>query len=460
MNATALNRSSSPLQAEKPIKTGANKAQGDGSEPALFSGVMQQYLDVGQQNQGSESSKTTEGHKDLADGSLTAIEAKLSTSMNLSSQSGLQVVGSAPQSVENTAQGQKLVGATTTTATEQTASALSGLDAIMDPLTQNLSNANDQRQVMRGTEPVVVGNASVEVNQLEMVTATLNASGHPKATEDDSVTKVLKTMEGLPETTGQDSSLRSKLSTSQGLINQAGQSSGTEPPQNENAALNPEMNAIESTEDPKDQTNPKLRSEAAVTARTTAEGLQSQKASPSKQSSSIVQTVSEVMGSQPSQISTLEEASLSPQLPKSASVRELPAIWTQHAQLLRAGETKTLRMMLNPEQLGALEIELSLKNGVLSGIVSVETELAHDLIQKQLPQFLSTLDSKQIASGSFEMHYRGENGGFTESSEKDNARNQFRQSNSAERSEVDQDLTIPQELARQNVNHKRIDLLA
>ena len=58
------------------------------------------------------------------------------------------------------------------------------------------------------------------------------------------------------------------------------------------------------------------------------------------------------------------------------------------------------------------------------------------------------------------MHYRGENGGFTESSEKDNARNQFRQSNSAECSEVDQGLTIPQELARQNVNHKRIDLLA
>jgi len=422
LNATALNRSSTPLQAEKPIKTGTNKAQGDGSESALFSGVLQQYLDAGQQNQGLESSKATEGHKDSADGSLTAIEAKLSTSMNLSSQSGLQVVATVPQSVENTAQGQIIVGTTTTPATEHTDSGLSGLDAIMDPLTQNLSNADDQRQLTRGTDPVSVGNISVEVNQLEMAAAILNASGHPKATEDDSVTEVLKTMEGLSETTVQDSSLRSNLSTSQGLINQTGQSSVTESPQNENAALNPELSAIESTDDPKDQTNPKLRDEAAVTARTTAEGLQSQKVSPSKQSSSVVHTVSEVMGSQPSQISTLEEAPLSPHLPKAASVRELPAIWTQHAQLLRAGETKTLRMMLNPEQLGALEIELSLKNGVLSGIVSVETELAHDLIQKQLPQFLSTLDSKQIAAGSFEMHYRGENGGFTNSSEKDNTR--------------------------------------
>lgn len=460
MNATALNRSSTPLQAEKPIKTGANKAQGDGSESVLFSGVLQQYLDVGQQNQGSESSKATEGHKDLADGSLTAIEDKLSTSMNLSSQSGLQVVASAPQSVENTAQGQKLVDTTTTTATEHSASALSGLDAIMDPLTQNLSNSNDQRQLTRGTEPGIVGNVLDEVNQLEIAAATLNDPGHPKVTKDDSVMEMLKSLKGLPETTGQDSSLQSKLSTSQGLINQVGQTSVTEPPQNENAALNPEMNAIESTDDPKDQTDPKLRSEAAVTARTTAEGLQSQKAAPSKQSSSIVQTVSEIVGSQPSQISTLEEASLSPQLPKSASVRELPAIWSQHAQLLRAGETKTLRMMLNPEQLGALEIELSLKNGVLSGIVSVETELAHDLIQKQLPQFLSTLDSKQIASGSFEMHYRGESGGFTESSEKDKTRNQFRQSNSAECSEVDQGLLKSQELIRQNYNHKRIDILA
>lgn len=460
MNATALNRSSAAQQPEKPLKTGGNKAQGDGTESALFSGMLQQCLDVGQQNQASGSSKATEEHKDSADGILIAIEAKLSASMNLSALPGSQVEASALQSVELMAQGQKNIGTTITPPGQTTGSAQSSLNSIMEPLNHNLLNATDQSLLKSGTEQVMAGTAAAKVNQLEVAAATLNASGHPKTLEDDSVTEVLKAMEGLPETTVEASRLLSKLSKSQVLASQTRQASAAEASQSKNADLIPDPNAIEITDNPKDQTNPKHHLETAVTARTTVEGLQSQKASPSKQTLAFTQNVSDGLGSQPQQISTLEDASLDPQLPKSASVRELPAIWTQHAQLLRAGETKTLRMMLNPEQLGALEIELSLKNGILSGIVSVETELAHDLIQKQLPQFLSTLDSKQIASGSFEMHYRGENGGFSDSSGKDTQPNQYRQSSSTERSESDQGLVISQELARQNVNHKRIDVLA
>lgn len=460
MNATALNRSSATQQPDKPLKTGANKALGDGTDSALFSGMLQQCLDVGQQNQGSVNVKATEEQKALADGSLTAIEAKLSASMNLSAQPGSQVEASALQSVELMAQGQKNIGTTNKLASVATVSTLSSLDSIKAPLNQNLLNANDQSLLKPGTEQVMAGTAAAKVNQLEVATATMNASGHHKAIEDDALTEMLKVMEGLSETTVEESSLLSKLSKSQMLVSQTRQASAAEASQNENATLIPEANAIEITDNPKAQMNFKHHSETAAAARTTAEGIQSQKDSPSKQTLANVQNASDGLVSQSQMISTLEDASLSQQLPKSASVRELPAIWTQHAQLLRAGETKTLRMMLNPEQLGALEIELSLKNGVLSGIVSVETELAHDLIQKQLPQFLSTLDSKQIASGSFEMHYRGANGGFSDSSGKDTQPNQYRQSTSTERSESDQGLVISQELARQNVNHKRIDVLA
>ena len=100
-------------------------------------------------------------------------------------------------------------------------------------------------------------------------------------------------------------------------------------------------------------------------------------------------------------------------LPGTVHISALPELLAEQAQLIKAGETNTLRLHLNPEQLGSLEIELSLKNGILTGVISVESELAHELLQKQLPQLLSTLDSKQIPTGTFEMHYRGENGGFS-----------------------------------------------
>lgn len=460
MNATAINRSSTPQQTEKTLKTGANKAQGDGSESAQFSGMLQQCLDAGRQNQGLGISNETEGHKALADGSLTAIEIKLSTSVNLTAQSAPQVEMSESQAVDNTAQVQKNGGTATTRTGENLASALPGFDSSKELWNQNLKNAPVQHQLARSTEPEIDGNPSVKVNPAEMATASLSASGHPQTMVDDAMMEVLNIVEGLSEVPVQDLSLQSKLSKPQELTSQSGHASITEAQQIENAALSLRSNANDSTDNPKDQLNPKHLSEAAATTRTTVEGLQSQKASPSKESPAMLQNTSEVVGSQPLGISTSEDAALALQLPKSASVRELPAIWTQHSQLLRAGETKTLRMMLNPEQLGALEIELSLKNGILSGIVTVETELAHDLIQKQLPQFLSTLDSKQIASGSFEMHYRGEYGGFSDSSGKDSQYNPAGQSKSLESVEVDQGLIAPQEITKQSYLHKRIDMLA
>lgn len=457
MNATALNRSSATQQPEKPSKISANKVQGDGTENALFSGMLQQCLD---QNQASRNLKAAEEPKGLADGSLSAIEAKLSASMNLGAQSGSQVEASATQSAELIGQVQKNVGTTATPSTERNASALSGPDLVLEPTNQNPPHTAGQHQMILSAEPKIAGNASVKVNQAEMTTASLGVSGHPHSAEDGALTEVFKTMEGLSEGTVQDSSLLSKLSKSQELVSQSRLSTVMESRQNENAALNPAPNAIESTDTPKDQMNPEHRSEAAAADFTTVEGLKSQKATPSKQSSDSFRSVSDGVGGQPQQISSLDDASFNTQIPKAATIRELPAILTQQAQLLRAGETKTLRMMLNPEHLGALEIELSLKNGVLSGIVSVETELAHDLIQKNLPQLLSTFDSRQIASGSFEMHYRGEHSGFSESSGNEAQPDRHRQSGSAERSDAEQGLVISQEIAIQKVNPKRIDLLA
>lgn len=460
MNTTALNRSATPQQAEKTLKTGANKAQGDGSESALFSGMLQQCLDAGRQNQGFGILNETEGHKDLADGSLTAIEIKLSTSVNLTAQSAPQVEMSESQALDNTGQVQKNGGSAATPTGENLDSALSGFDSSREPWTQNLKNTPVQPQMARSIVPEIAGNPSVKVNPAELAAAPLSASGHPQTMVDGAMTEALSIAEGLSEAPAQDLSLQSKLLKPQEVMSQSGHASITEASQFENTALDFESNANDNTDNPKDQLNPKHHSEAAATTRTTVEGLQSQKASPSKESPAVLQNTSEVVGSHLSGTKTLEDAALAPQLPKSASVRELPAIWTQHAQLLRAGETKTLRMMLNPEQLGALEIELSLKNGILSGIVTVETELAHDLIQKQLPQFLSTLDSKQIDSGGFEMHYRGDYGGFSESSGKDSQYHHAGQSKSLEGAEVDQGLIAPQEITKQNYLHKRIDMLA
>lgn len=145
-----------------------------------------------------------------------------------------------------------------------------------------------------------------------------------------------------------------------------------------------------------------------------------------------------------------------PTVPRAVNIPELPELLAQQAQLMKAGETKSLRMMLNPEHLGALEIELSLKNGILTGVISIESELAHELLQKQLPQFLSTLDSRQIPAGTFEMHYRGENGGFSNHGRKDSEGSH--KTSYGTKAEMNLEHSLPSGV--QAPQHKGLDLLA
>lgn len=88
------------------------------------------------------------------------------------------------------------------------------------------------------------------------------------------------------------------------------------------------------------------------------------------------------------------------------TLQEVPELWLEQATNLRADGIKHLRLTLRPEHLGQLEIELKLKNGVLSGVVTVETELTHALIQKQWPQIFSALEAQQMNLGTFETLYK------------------------------------------------------
>ncbi|SCZ77794.1 flagellar hook-length control protein FliK [Acidaminobacter hydrogenoformans] len=153
----------------------------------------------------------------------------------------------------------------------------------------------------------------------------------------------------------------------------------------------------------------------------------------------------------------LSENEVAPQAPiRTARIPEFPELIAQQAQLMKAGETKSLRLMLNPEHLGSLEIELSLKNGVLTGAISVETELAHELFQKHLPQFLSTLDSKQISTGTFEMHYHGENSGFSNHADQGSEERQ----SAYPVTEAETNQTYSAQTSVEQAAHKRLDLLA
>ena len=88
------------------------------------------------------------------------------------------------------------------------------------------------------------------------------------------------------------------------------------------------------------------------------------------------------------------------------TLQEVPEFWLEQAKNVRADGIKHLRLTLRPEHLGHLEIELRLKNGVLSGVVTVETELTHALIQKQWPQIFSALEAQQMSLGTFETLYK------------------------------------------------------
>ena len=88
------------------------------------------------------------------------------------------------------------------------------------------------------------------------------------------------------------------------------------------------------------------------------------------------------------------------------TLQEMPELWLEQAKNLRTDGIKHLRLTLRPEHLGHLEIELRLKNGVLSGVVTVEMEMTHALIQKQWPQIFSALEAQQMNLGTFETLYK------------------------------------------------------
>lgn len=143
-------------------------------------------------------------------------------------------------------------------------------------------------------------------------------------------------------------------------------------------------------------------------------------------------------------------------MPGSVRIAALPELMAEQAQLIREGETNALRLHLNPEHLGSLKIELSLKNGILTGVISVESELAHELLQKQLPQLLSTLDSRHIPTGTFEMHYRGDNDGFPNHADQGSRQHQ----DAYRGKEEEKPLAYGLHASAESDAHKRLDLLA
>lgn len=468
MNTTAVNRSSVPPQSEKSSKTGAGKARLDGAEAVLFSGMLQQRLEVRQQDQNTGNAQPTGEQKAQAEENLSAERISGTANLNFLSKSSQQGSSTTQVTPESIALLKTVFGNAAVTTDDHAALApvptpvpvLSIPGAFSDLSIQNLSSAHETLQMTGQTEPQLAGNGTVNASQNEMMQALLNTTLQHESTEDAAMLEALKVVDALSEAAAPEQLLQSKTLKSQLMNSQAHPTSETAESHEESLALNLKSNTDENAGDPKDHMNQKSYSEAALTARSVGEGIHSKSADQAKQKLTFDQTITDDMGSQPSHLSRSEGTSVSPQLIKSAGVQELPLVWTQQAQLLRSGETKSLRMMLNPEQLGGLEIELSLKNGILSGVVSVETELAHELIQKQLPHFLSTLDSKQITAGTFEMHYRGENGGFSEPSWQGREHSQAKHHNSSTVTEMDQALLSSQEAELLNKKHKPLDLLA
>jgi len=457
MTITSIDRFSVPQQLNKASKISANRAAEDGAEAILFSGVLQQYCTEQQRDHNSGSVQPSAEQINSEDGSHCSTGIKSSTLTELQMQAVQPVVLSALDSLESITQFQNTAVANTLKTSENASSILESPGSNSKTPPQNLQNALGLLQMTMETDLTLPGNATANPDQFEMIQEHLKAAGHPQNTERDAMTEVLKATSAQAETTALNQHPNSNASKSQQVNNQNRPISEVEHPQNESLALNLNSNAAEGDNTSNDRMNHKAHSDASMTALSKVEGIRSDN---DPRSFTSVQTATEAAGSQPLQISSSEGPASAQQLPKAAGVQELPAIWTQYAQLMKSGETKTLRMMLNPEQLGALEIEISLKNGVLTGIVSVETELAHDLIQKQLPQLLSTLESKQITAGTFQMQYRGENGGFSDPSWQEREQRQAKHHNVTAVSEMDQGLKSPQDPLVPKNNHKRLDLLA
>jgi hypothetical protein len=144
-----------------------------------------------------------------------------------------------------------------------------------------------------------------------------------------------------------------------------------------------------------------------------------------------------------------------PHVSEPVKPQSLPQIWLQQAQMVRSGETKTLKMTLHPESLGTLEVEIQLKNGLITGCIRVETEQAHGLIQKQLPEFMNAMDEHKIPAGAFEMQFRNEQGSHRESRQ-----NQQRERNGFRYQPIEDQADAISKSAAVPSNLKRLDLLA
>jgi flagellar hook-length control protein FliK len=144
-----------------------------------------------------------------------------------------------------------------------------------------------------------------------------------------------------------------------------------------------------------------------------------------------------------------------PHVSEPVKPQSLPQIWLQQAQMVRSGETKTLKMTLHPESLGTLEVEIQLKNGLITGCIRVDTEQAHGLIQKQLPEFMNAMDEHKIPAGAFEMQFRNEQGGHRESHQ-----NQQRERNGFRHHPIEDQADAISKSAAVPSNLKRLDLLA
>ncbi|GEM_PF-3504218 len=81
---------------------------------------------------------------------------------------------------------------------------------------------------------------------------------------------------------------------------------------------------------------------------------------------------------------------------------EIPQQVTEHAKLIKEGETRVLKMTLHPETLGKIEIHIRLKDGIISGLVKVDSEAARTILQKQLVNLTTSLTEQRITSGNFE----------------------------------------------------------
>jgi flagellar hook-length control protein FliK len=73
------------------------------------------------------------------------------------------------------------------------------------------------------------------------------------------------------------------------------------------------------------------------------------------------------------------------------------------AVLLRPGKSTRLCVALHPEHLGELVIELSLRGGLLQGVVLAESEAAREAISAHLDQLRSDLERKGIRVGDFQV---------------------------------------------------------